>query len=374
MAEFFGWLLDLFEDPQSGIILWFIGNDSKRIRLHQDFPVTFYAGGSENDLARLNTFLHSQSVPVVKSVYTKRKDLYKQDLIPVLAMEVQPNKISPLVHQISKQYPSLDLYDADIPLSIRHAAQYDTFPLAYCRVVAHSDNRIHQIDVLDSPWDLDPVSIPLRILQMDSDYDPQYEKPKELFVRFDDKEHHIPIRYERSSLIRLNSVLTQFDPDFILTTNGDIWLLPYLLEMTKRTGIPLDFNREQNRSVRIKKEGSFFSYGRIVYRGQQVLLSGRCHIDSRNAMLWQDYELASALEMARVTRLPIQTAARCSPGTGINMMEIFTALRQNVLVPWQKTHGEEVKTAYDLLRSDQGGLVYQPMGGVHYKSIAAFYF
>jgi len=123
-----------------------------------------------------------------------------------------------------------------------------------------------------------------------------------------------------------------------------------------------------------KKEGSFFSYGRIVYRGQQVLLSGRCHIDSRNAMLWQDYELASALEMARVTRLPIQMAARCSPGTGINMMEIFTALRQNVLVPWQKTHGEEVKTAYDLLRSDQGGLVYRPMGGVHYKSIAAFYF
>ena len=69
--------------------------------------------------------------------------------------------------------------------------------------------------------------------------------------------------------------------------------------------------------------------------------------------------------MARVTRLPIQTAARCSPGTGINMMEIVTALQQGVLVPWQKTHGEEVKTAYQLLRNDLGGLVYQPVPGIH---------
>ncbi|MGV8025623.1 MAG: DNA polymerase domain-containing protein [Anaerolineaceae bacterium] len=363
MPDFEGWLLDLFEDPQSGIILWFIGKDGQRRRLRQEFPVTWYAGGTERDLRALCAFLRAQNAPV-KITPTKRRDLYKRDIVSVLAVEMQPAGIFALVCNAARHFPSLDFYDADIPVAIRYAALYNVFPLAFCRV-AYEDEYIRKVEVLDSPWDLDPPPIPLRILQMDLDCDPRYKNPGELLVRFEEKEYHIPIRYERSSLIRLNSILTNYDPDFILTNNGDTWLLPYLLEMAERSGIPLMLNREQERSVLVKKEGSYFSYGRIVYRGQQVLLYGRCHIDSRNAMLWQDYELASALEMARVTRLPIQTAARCSPGTGINMMEICTALRQAVLVPWQKTHGEEIKTAYELLQNDQGGLVYQPIGGVH---------
>ena len=363
MAEFSGWLLDMFEDPRSGVILWFITDSTHRVRLRQDFLAIFYVAGSRRDLQQVNQFLHAR-YPTLKSSFTQRKDLYKHKLIDVLAVQSQPAHLSILVRQVSKHFPALDLYNADIPLAIRYAARYDTFPLAHCRVI-HADNNLKSIEILDSPWDLDPEPAPLRTLIMELDNNPRFEEPQILTVRFEHEAHRIPLRYQRSSLIRLNSLLERYDPDLILTNNGDTWLVPKLLEMTSQYGISLKFNREEQREVYIKKEGSYFSYGRIVYRGQQALLFGRCHIDSRNAMLWQDYELASALEMARVTRLPIQTAARCSPGTGINMMEIYTALRQQVLVPWQKTHGEEVKTAYEMLHSDQGGLVYQPTAGVH---------
>jgi DNA polymerase-2 len=363
MAEFSGWLLDLYEGPQTGVVLWFISEKAERIRLQQAFPVTFYIGGAESELTRAGIFLKSH-FPAVKVFFTNRKDLYSQDQIPVLAVESQPAHIATLVRRTAKQFKKLDYYDADIPIAIRYASRYSTFPLAFCRVV-HAGEQLQTLEVLDSPWELDPPAPPLRTLQIDLDCDPRYRKPEFLTVHVEDKEHVIPIQYERSSLIRLNSILTSFDPDLLLTNSGDIWLLPYLLEMSQRTGIALNLNRDAHRPVRIKKEGSYFSYGRIVYRGQQVLLFGRCHIDSRNSMLWQDYDLASALEMARVTRLPIQIAARCSPGTGINMMEVITALRQGVLVPWQKTHGEEIKTAYELLRNDQGGLVYQPLKGIH---------
>lgn len=365
MPEFSGWLLDLFEDRQSGIILWFISREGRRIRLRQEFPVTWYARGTENELRAFAAFLQAQRVPL-KITYTERKDLYKCDPVPVVAIEMQPGSIAWLVRLAAKRFPDLDLYDADIPLAVRYAARYDVFPLAFCRVV-YENEYVLNIEALDTPWDLHPSPAPLRILQIDLDSDPRYQSPTELWIRFEEKEHCIPIRYERSSLIRLNSILTAYDPDFILTSHGDTWLLPHLLEMSERSGVSLQLNREQERSVLVKKAGSYFSYGRIVYRGQQVLLYGRCHIDSHNAMLWQDYELASALEMARVTRLPIQIAARCSPGTGINMMEICTALRHAILIPWQKTHAEEVKTAYELLHSDQGGLVYQPIQGVHEK-------
>ncbi|MDK2981188.1 MAG: polymerase [Chloroflexota bacterium] len=363
MAEFSGWLLDLYEGSQSGVVLWFVTPEAERIRLYQEFPVTFYIGGTQAALKQAGVFLQSR-FPFAKVFFTQRQDLYRQEAISVLAVETQPVAIGALVRRVSKRFPDLDYYDADIPIAIRYAARYGTFPLAHCRV-AHTNGSLQRITVLDTPWDLDPPAPPLRTLQLELDSDPRYSPPEILTARFDDKEQRIPIRFESSSLIRLNTILRSHDPDLLLTSSGDIWLLPHLLEMSKRTGIALHLNRDPKRPVKIKKEGSYFSYGRIVYRGQQALLFGRCHIDSRNSMLWQDYDLASALEMARVTRLPIQTAARCSPGTGINMMEVITALQQGVLVPWQKTHGEEVKTAYQLLRNDQGGLVYQPVAGVH---------
>ena len=116
----------------------------------------------------------------------------------------------------------------------------------------------------------------------------------------------------------------------------------------------------------IRKEAhSYFSYGQIIYRGQQVHLFGRWHIDGHNAMLWHDYGLEGVLELARVTALPVQTAARVSPGTGISAMQMITALRLGVLVPWHKQQAEQPQTALDLLHADQGGLVYQPTIGLH---------
>jgi DNA polymerase II len=86
-------------------------------------------------------------------------------------------------------------------------------------------------------------------------------------------------------------------------------------------------------------------------------------------VLWNDYALDGTIEVSRVTALPLQTAARVSPGTGISSIEMLTALREGILVPWQKQQAEMLKPAADLFSADQGGLVYQPKIGVH-KNVA----
>jgi DNA polymerase-2 len=48
---------------------------------------------------------------------------------------------------------------------------------------------------------------------------------------------------------------------------------------------------------------------------------------------------------------------------------MLTALREGILVPWQKQQAEMLKPAADLFSADQGGLVYQPKIGVH-KNVA----
>jgi DNA polymerase-2 len=46
-------------------------------------------------------------------------------------------------------------------------------------------------------------------------------------------------------------------------------------------------------------------------------------------------------------------------------MQTLVAIRNGILVPWHKQQAERLKTALDLLHDDQGGMIYQPITGVH---------
>ena len=106
------------------------------------------------------------------------------------------------------------------------------------------------------------------------------------------------------------------------------------------------------------------NYGRAHFRGEQVHLFGRWHVDDQNCMTYGDYGLLGAIEQARVTGLPVQEIARRSPGAGIAAMQTLTALKQNILVPYQQQQGEVPKTYEELVVSDRGGMVFEPLPGV----------
>ena len=366
MADLTGWLLDLYEDERGGAALWLIGDDGGRHRLRQDFPIVFYAAGERSQLKGLWSWLRGHPLQPRLS-RDQRRDLFQTEPVAVLRIELQNAVRQPqLFREMAQRFPELDYYDADLAIGLRHAARFGTFPLARCYVRADEDGLIQDLRVLDSPWDMDPSKAPLRTLALRPDCDPAHAEPQALIASHDGHEYRFAFEDERPLLVNLRALLTRLDPDLLLTYNGDTWLLPRLLETAQRHNLPLPLNRDPNRGVLHKKEGSYFSYGQIIYRGQQILLYGRCHIDCRNAMMWQDYDLEGALESARITALSIQTAARVSPGTGISSMQITTALRNDILVPWRKQQAERPKTAADLIRFDQGGLVYQPITGLHF--------
>ena len=361
-----GWLLDLYDQPGQGLVFWLIDESGQRLRLHQPFPVTFYAAGPEAQLLALQQYLKSQPIKLILR-REEQHDLFQPSPVKVLAVCVEQATEQPhLFRRIAQQFPHLDYYNADIQFFLRYAAMHGTFALARCRVAYQDDGLLTDLQVLDTPWDLDPEPAPLRVLQLKPDCEPQHASPRELIAACEGHEYHLALSAERPLLINLQAILQRHDPDLILSAAGDTWLLPKLIQFSRKLKLPLALNREPNRGVLYKKEGTFFSYGQIIYRGQQVHLFGRCHIDGHNAMMWQDYDLDGALETARITGLPLQVAARVSPGTGISSMQIATALRSRILVPWRKQQPERDKTALDLLRYDQGGLVYQPITGLHF--------
>ena len=371
MKELTGWLLDVYPEAQAGVTLWLVGQDGQRYRLQQPFPVTFYASGPSIRLRLLWRYLQAQSVLLTLS-RTERRDLFAGGTIPVLAIQLANPAAQPaLFQQITEAFPDLSYFDADIPLALRYAAKYDLFPLAHCQATIDEDCRIQHIQPLDTPWKLNPLHPPLRVLYCELDADPARQAPRHLNLRFGQlgnspgASYRLALQPERPLLVNLRAILLRHDPDLLLTTWGDTWLLPRLLDLSNALGLPLPLNRDTERQPAHHPERSYFSYGQVIYRGRQVHLFGRCHIDRGNAMLWDDYDLEGVMEVARVTSLPLQTAARVSPGSGISAMQMLTALRQEVLVPWHKQQVERPKTALEMFAADQGGMVYQPLIGLH---------
>jgi DNA polymerase-2 len=370
MLEVAGWLLDLYDDPQDDVTLWLLAEDGRRLRLRQSLALTFYIAGEERMLRAAQDYL--RRLPLPSELFrTRRRDLFLPEPIDVLAVRSRASDQAALFRQVANRYPDLTYYDCDLPLSLHHAARYDTFPLARIRVRCAEDGEIFELKTLDSPWEIDLEPAPLRVLQLEPDCDPSHAPPRALLARFERCNYRLPLDPPRPLLINLRALLARHDPDLLLTGWGDTWLLPMLLELSKVHGLPLPLNRHEGREAGLREERSYFSYGQIVFRGQQVHLFGRLHIDHRNAMLWDDYGVEGVLEAARVTGLPVQVAARNSPGGGISAMQIRTALQAEytpaggILVPWHKQQVERGKTALDLLRTDQGGLIYQPLVGLH---------
>jgi len=357
MNEHTGWLLDFYGDTQDGLIMWLLSDSGERLRLRMNFPVTFYAAGDFNTLRQAWRFLQGKDVSLAR---TRRRDLFTGERDVLAVTSPNPANVSKIFYELSGIFPSLDYYDADTPLSLRFIARTGAHMLGRCRIQLDGET-VTVIEALDSPWELAPASLPLRILELSPDVDPIVQTPGKLTFLYEREEYSLNLDPLRPLLIILKNILRRFDPDLILTDYGDTWLFPKLREWDAS----FNPNRDRSREMLVRDANSYFAYGQVIYRGTQTHLFGRWHIDRKNALLFREIGLQGVLELARVSGIGVQEAARKSPGAGITAMQMLTALRTGVLVPVVKQQAEGRKSLANLIHADKGGLIYQPIIGVH---------
>jgi DNA polymerase elongation subunit (family B) len=75
--------------------------------------------------------------------------------------------------------------------------------------------------------------------------------------------------------------------------------------------------------------------------------------------------LDGLIEIARTCRVPLHTAARNSIGSSMSSLQFYQAIKDDVLIPRNKSIPEAFKSAYELLVGDRGGFVYEPRVGAH---------
>jgi DNA polymerase-2 len=374
MTTLMGWLFDVYPSAD-GMVVWILDEQGRAHALRDTFTPSFYVRGPASELRAVGEMLRSRHAPVALR-RTERRDLFLDREIEVLEVAVRrPELLPALVRQTSDFRPDLTYYDADIPLAQHFVLARGAFPLAFC-AVDHQGGRIQRLQALDTPWEIDYRLPPLRVMTMRLDgelKDPAHSPGTgdanhgsgDLLVEIDGEEYGFGRERGRELVLGMRQLLERHDPDLILSAYGDSYLLPRLIALARHYHIDLPLNRDPAQTVAHKPAHSYFSYGRIVFRDEQHLLFGRWHIDRQNAFLAGDYGVDGTLEIARLSGLPVQTTARVSTGTGISAMQVATALRRGVLVPWQKRHPESLKTGLDLIVADKGGLVYTPIAGLH---------
>ena len=359
-----GWLLDVYPHPEDGVVVWLLGEDENRYRLRQHFEVCFYACGPFPRLRELWKYLREDEGHMDLARETRR-DLFA-GMLDILAVRVPtPAQAQDIFYQARRAFPDLDWYNADLPIFMHYAAAGDVFPMAKVEMEVCED-WIRAVRVLDSPWELDPAFPALKTLRIRPDSDPSRRPPERVWIKTSRQLLQLPLYPLSTFLIQFAAILKRFDPDLILSQYGDTWLFPLLTAHCETRAVTFfNLNRDVDCKVLQREARSFFTYGQTLYRGQQTYLFGRWHIDECNAMMYGDYGLEGVIEQARVTGLPIQEAARKSPGAGITALQIIQALREDILVPYQKQQVETLKSARQLVSGDRGGLVSQPVVGLH---------
>lgn len=358
-TEHLGWLMDVYLRPDGTPMLWLIDQAGERWLLRMDFPVTFYASGERMDLRRAWRALRQRSVICQRQT---RRDLFRGDC-PVMAVTLpNPKAAQELYRDLRQDFPRLDYYDADLPLGVRLAGQTGVHLLGQCRFLTDGE-RVLDLAPLDSPWDLDVPAPDLRVLEILIPDDPRLKPPAEVHLRFGTLRYRLSLEPLRAFAANLRALFLRLDPDVVLTDYGDTWLFPFL----QKALADFNPNRDSQIAVEMRPARTLFAYGQVLYRGEQALLFGRWHIDRRNAALFGEIGLEGAMELARVTQLGVQEAARKSPGAGITAMQMLTALREGVLIPAVKQQAEAPRTLSDLIRQDRGGMIYQPLVGVHQR-------
>jgi DNA polymerase elongation subunit (family B) len=360
-----GWIFDVYPDYKKNVMaLWIkTGSGVKKIEDESFCPVFYVYHPSYEELRTL-----ARDLRILDSVSETRMVKKKIDIRstkPKTVLEVRPKNYSDLkkcAHIVDSRggYYEYKLYNVDIRLSQRYLAEKGLFPMAMVNV---SNGKF---EVEDGQFRL-RYSIPnlsgMKLAIHTDKRIPTYHDPLTK-IGLDDE---VLDGREKDILLGLVETLKRRDPDVLITTNGDGFVLPYLYARAKVNGVEDKFILGRDTfDGRPKKKGkSYFSYGNILYKPPAHTLKGRLHIDSKSSFMYGEGGLSGLIDLSRLCCIPVQDLSRLSPGSAISAMQVNCAISDGYVVLWKKNVPEDFKTAEELIVADRGGLIYEPVVGVH---------
>jgi len=370
-----GWILDAYPSALGEVAVWIIGEDDKRVRLTDKFEPKVYVSGKEEDIERLASRLFSSKNIATWNFTYKLAHATDAEKSKVLEITIKDcRKASSLTRYVLRMgdYLRYEVHNCDLHGDQNYVFNRDIFPLAFVEIEIGKTGLKYTL--LDSVESIDYAIPPLRIMKLRVEIAKKrkianFKDPiGAILVTQVDKQVIIDSGEEDEKLLQLVKTVRELDPDIILTAGGDSYLFPYLVQIARVNSIldRLILSRDDVPFATKNVHGrTFFSYGRTFYRAPTRRLFGRIHVDERNTFIMSECGFEGLIEIARTCRVPLQRASRSSIGSSMSSLQFYQAIKDDVLIPRNKSIPEAFKSAYELLVGDRGGFVYEPHVGIH---------
>jgi len=403
---FDGWLLDVSTFSE-GVILWVKTlKEQKVIKIYQEFCPEFFAVPRNevgNDLKRLKYIL-TQNLNVkevrICEKYAKLEDHEKTKVLGVTV--TKPSVFKKTIKEVDR-IGLFILHNTDLPIIQMYFYVNDIFPMSFCRFKVKIGKgkdkrsnilRLASIDLQDDNEKLFYDLPPLKAVWLDVKIQyqgirPYYNDPichAEISIVEND-ESNVPRadgyikrkilidKADEAEILKtISKVIERLDPDIILTQNGDEFLLPYLVARASENRVTKDLylSRDKKPLVNCLFELSggsdhYMSYGIIRRRSKtQVYLTGRFHLDTTTyaSLHFTEGNIPGVIEVARISRISLQRLSRITIGGALQSIQFYNAYKLDHLIPPFKKNPEGFNTGMDLIRSDRGGHIFEPIIGV----------
>ena len=404
--KFDGWLLDIsaFKD---GVILWVKPvKEQKVLKIYEAFHPEFFAVPKisvGNDLERLKHILqqnHNVNKVRICEKYIRLEDHKKTQILGVSA--IKPSVFKKTIQEID-DIDLFTLYNTDLPIAQMYYYVNDLFPMSFChfrvkvekyRNRKSSIARLVSLELKDDNEKLFYHLPPLKAVWIDvkvkhQGIRPYYNDPIDLIEisMVENDENNVPRadgykkrtyvinrRDEAENLELLSKAIEKLDPDIILTQNGDEFMFPYLAARASIHGVSrkLYFSRDRKpleKCIFNLSGGAnhYMSYGIIFHRSKkQVYFAGRLHLDTASyaSLHFTEGNIPGVVEVARISRVSLQRLSRITIGGALQSIQYYNAYKLDHLIAPFKKSPEGFNSAMDLIRSDRGGHIFEPIIGV----------
>ena len=370
-----GWILDAYPSNEGEITIWIISESGQRIRITDNFHPKIYVSSKQDSIEPLIGKLYNNP-DVIKwdfaYKFAQPTDSQKSKVLELALRDCR--RTQTLTNNILRlgDYMRYQVSNCDLKGDRAYFFSHDIFPLALLEVKVEKTGL--QYTLHDSVSSTDYAIPPLRVMKLDVKIAKKskiadFNDPIGIIELSQDQEEiQIDSADEAENLLQLVKTVKELDPDFLVTSGGDSHLFPYLTERATINNVIDKFTLSRDGTPFSSKKPSgktFFSYGRTFYRAGPIRLYGRIHIDESNTFVLSEAGFDGLIEIARTCRVPLHTAARNSIGSSMSSLQFYQAIKDDVLIPRNKSIPEAFKSAYELLVGDRGGMVYEPRVGAH---------
>jgi len=354
-----GWIIDCYPDYEHEcMVIWLKTEQGIERLVDRHFVPSFYVRAPTEKLRGLEEQL--RMIDVSDTSLEMRTTLMDAVQRPFLKIALDDyGSLSQVAKMVDAwgHYRDYELYNVDLRFDQRYFLERRVFPNGLVQV----DTKFHMLDAQER---IDYPLPPLSALKLEVQVDAARGIPT-----LDDAIHRVKVDdivldgTEENVLCDLRALVEERDPDIIYTEGGDEFYMEYLGKRAELHGMSFDLGREAG--FRKAKGKSYFTYGRIMYKPPAHKLRGRIHIDAAASYTYAKSGIYGLVDLSRLCLIPVQDLSRLSPGSAISAMQVNQAIRDGHLVLWKKNLPEGFKTAGELLVSDRGGFIYEPVVGIH---------